>query len=194
MDAIALLKKDHATVKKLFKRLLDDREIDHVRADDLFRRLREDLAIHADIEEQVFYPALREKGGEEFEDDVFEALEEHHVAKTTLAELDNMSVEDERFEAKLTVLREYLLHHIKEEETTLFPAIREALSKEELLALGRELAEAKRVAPTHPHPTAPDEPPGNRMNMLTAAMDRARDAGASVLRIAFSLPPLRRFV
>lgn len=194
MDAIALLKKDHATVKKLFKRLLDDREIDHARADDVFRRLREELAIHADIEEQVFYPALRDKGGDEFEDDVLEALEEHHVAKVTLAELDKMSTEDERFEAKLTVLREYLLHHIREEEATLFPAIREALSKQELLDLGKELADARRIAPTRPHPAAPDEPPGNRLNMFAAAMDRGRDMAASAIRIAFTLPPLRRFV
>jgi iron-sulfur cluster repair protein YtfE (RIC family) len=191
MDAIALLKKDHATVKKLFKRLLDDREVDHARADQVFAKLREELAIHAEIEEQLLYPMLRRRVMD-LEEDVLEALEEHHVAKTTLNELEKMSTEEERFEAKLTVLREYVMHHVKEEEETLFPRLRKALDKAELEDLGKRLAEAKKVAPTHPHPFAPDEPPANLFTGLMAAgYDRTRDLVMSVARLAWSMVPSR---
>lgn len=191
MDAIALLKKDHASVKKLFKRLLDDREVDHARGNDVFRRLREELAIHAEIEEQLFYPLLRRRVLD-LEEDVLEALEEHHVAKTTLMELQKMSTEDERFEAKLTVLREYVMHHVKEEEENLFPALRKALDKNELEDLGKRLADAKKIAPTHPHPRAPDTPPANLITgLFTAGFDRTRDLVMSVARSAWSMRPTR---
>jgi len=191
MDAIALLKKDHATVKKLFSRLLDDREVAHVRGADLFTRLRTELAIHADIEEQLVYPLLRERVPDH-ELDVLEALEEHHVAKTTLLELDKMSCDDERFEAKLTVLKEYVLHHVKEEETVLFPRLRKLLTKGELETLAEKLTEAKKVAPTHPHPMAPNVPPMNFFTgILAGGYDRARDLASSMLHLALAMVPLR---
>ena len=191
MDAIALLKKDHATVKRLFQRLLDDHEVSHVRGADIFTRLRTELAIHADIEEQLVYPLLRARVPEH-ELDVLEALEEHHVAKTTLLELDKMSCDDGRFEAKLTVLKEYVLHHIKEEETTLFPRLRKLLTKGELTTLAEKLEEAKKVAPTHPHPMAPDVPPMNFFTGIVAgAYDRARDLASSMFHLATAMIPTR---
>lgn len=191
MDAIALLKKDHATVKRLFKRLLDDHEVDHVRGGDIFTRLRTELAIHADIEEQLVYPLLRTRD-EENEDDVLEALEEHHVAKTTLRELELMSCDEERFEAKLTVLQENVLHHIKEEEKTLFPRMRKLLTKGELETLAERLEEAKRVAPTHPHPLAPDVPPVNFFTgIMAGGYDRARDLVANLFQVAWAMIPMR---
>lgn len=192
MDAIALLKKDHATVKRLFKRLLDDRDVDHARGDEVFRRLRQELAIHAEIEEQLLYPTLRTRVAD-LEEDVLEALEEHHVAKTTLAELERMGSGEERFEAKLAVLREYVMHHVNEEEQELFPRLRKALDRGELEELGKKLAEAKKIAPTHPHPLAPDEPPANLFTgLLAAGYDRSRDMVRSVARIAWSMIPSRR--
>lgn len=191
MDAIALLKKDHATVKRLFQRLLDEREVDHVRGPDVFARLRTELAIHADIEEQLVYPLLRQRDPDH-ENDVFEALEEHHVVKTTLRELEMMSLDEERFEAKLTVLQDNVLHHVKEEEQTLFPLLRKLLDKRELAELGEKLVAAKKVAPTHPHPLAPDMPPANFFTgMMAGGYDRARDLVTSMLHIVTAMIPRR---
>lgn len=188
MDAIALLKKDHAEVKKLFRHLLDE-EPSPAQTEVLFHKLRRELSIHADIEEQLFYPTLRERNPD-LSEDVLEALEEHHIAKVTLNELEKMSVEDERFCAKLAVLREAVLLHVKEEERSLFPKLRKELEKAELDDMGRMLAQAKRVAPTRPHPLAPDMPPANRVTSLLAALyDRSLELAISVTRLA--LRPLR---
>ena len=183
MDAIALLKKDHAEVKKLFRQLLDE-EPSPAQTEVLFHKLRRELSIHADIEEQLFYPTLRERNPD-LSEDVLEALEEHHVAKVTLMELEKMSVEDERFCAKLAVLREAVLMHVKEEEKTLFPKLRKAVQKAELEEMARMLAQAKRVAPIRPHPMAPDMPPANRITSLFAGLyDRTMELAMNVARLA----------
>ena len=115
MDAITLLKQDHKAVKSLFS------QFDKA-GDDAFQKKRaivdkiiEELSIHAAIEEQHFYPAAR-AAVEEAEDAVLESLEEHHVAKWVLSELEDMDPKAERFNAKVTVLKENILHHAEEEE------------------------------------------------------------------------------
>ena len=72
-----------------------------------------------------------------------------------------MSPEAERYDAKVTVLIESVRHHVEEEEQDMFPRVRKALSREQLSELGDLIERAKKVAPTRPHPKAPDEPPGN---------------------------------
>ena len=84
------------------------------------------LSQHAVIEEQVFYPGVPARMTN-LNEDVLEALEEHHVVKWTLSELEKMTSEDERYEAKVTVLMESVRHHVKEEEKGLFPQVRKAL-------------------------------------------------------------------
>ena len=107
---------------------------------------------------------------------VLEALEEHHIVKWTLDELDRLPVENERFDAKMFVLMNIVRQHVKEEERELFPAVRKVMSVAELRALGEQLEAAKKIAPTHPHPRAPDEPPGVQVaDSVAAAMDRGRD-------------------
>jgi hemerythrin superfamily protein len=139
-----------------------------------------ELSIHASIEEQVFYPATRVARGET-EDMVLEALEEHHLAKVMLAELEKMAPEDERFTPKGHVLIESIRHHVKEEEGEMFPNVRKAMRREELEALGRRLEEAKKSAPTRPHPKAPDEPPGNLVaGGIAAVMAAGTDAVTGV--------------
>lgn len=183
MDAIALLKRDHAEVKKLFRHLLDE-DPSPAQTEVLFDKLRRELSIHADIEEQLFYPTLRERNPD-LSDDVLEALEEHHIAKVTLGELGKMSVEDERFIAKLTVLREAVMMHVKDEEKSLFPKLRKMVQKAELEEMARMLAQAKRVAPIRPHPMAPDMPPANRITSLIAGLyDRALELAVNVTRLA----------
>lgn len=185
IDAITLLKKDHQTVEKLFKRFEkagDNATVTKRKVvDDIIR----ELSIHAEIEEQIFYPAVRAAEVPEAEDMVLEALEEHGVAKWLLHELDGMDPEAERFDAKVTVLIENVRHHVEEEERELFPAVRSVLKRKALTDLGGAMDEAKGVVPTHPHPRSPDTPPGNVIaGVAAAAIDRARDAGRDAVRRA----------
>ena len=82
------------------------------------------LSVHAAIEEQVFYPEVR-RAAPSLDDEVLEALEERHIVKWTLAELDSMTPKDERSQAKVTVLVESVRHHVREEERDLFPQVRQ---------------------------------------------------------------------
>ncbi len=160
MDAIAMLKADHAEVEKLFKRFEKLGPRAKKSKADIADRVIAALSQHAVIEEQLLYPAMRERMPDD-DELVLEALEEHHVAKWLLSELDNLTPDDERFDAKFTVLAENVRHHVREEEGELFPKLRKEFTKSELDELGQALAAAKEVAPTTPHPRAPDEPPGN---------------------------------
>jgi hemerythrin superfamily protein len=184
MDAITLLKDDHRTVEQLFKRFESAGERAYKTKRKLVDQIIKELSIHAAIEEQVFYPATRERV-EAAEDEVLESLEEHHIVKWTLSELEDMPAEDERFDAKVTVLIESVRHHVKEEEQDLFPQVRKAISRTELQELGEQMAEAKATAPTRPHPRSPDEPPGTLVTGPVAAlMDRGRDAVKGVMDAA----------
>ena len=175
MDALALLKKDHQTVEKLFARF--EKKPSKETADRFVR----ELSIHAAVEEQLFYPALRKLAQseqlEEVDEEVLEALEEHHVAKWVLSEVEGLDEDDERFEAKCMVLIESVRHHVKEEEGSLFRFARRLFKRDQLAELGKLMQKAKKMAPTHPHPRAPDEPPGNILaGGLAANLDRGRDA------------------
>ena len=184
MDAIALLRQDHRAVEKLFKQFEKAGPRAHKTRRDVVQRVIRELAVHAAIEEQVFYPAVRE-AVPDTEDEVLESLEEHHIVKWTLAELDGMDPEHERFVAKMTVLIESVRHHVEEEENELFPEVREALTRKQLAELGDAMAEAKKRAPTRPHPRAPDTPPGNLVAGAGAALlDKARDAVGSARKSA----------
>jgi hemerythrin superfamily protein len=184
MDAIDLLQTDHRTVEQLFTRYEATTDQATKAREDLARNIIKELSIHAVIEEQVFYPAVRLTVPDE-EDDVLEALEEHHVVKWTLSELEKLSPSDERFHPKVTVLIEAVRHHVEEEEGEMFPAVRDALSARELDDLGDRLDAAKRGAPTHPHPRAPDSPPGNMVaGAVSSVMDRARDLGRDAIESA----------
>jgi hemerythrin superfamily protein len=181
MDALALLKKDHQTVLALFRRFEKAGDEAFKEKGEIARSVVKELSIHASIEEQFLYPAARLRDSR-LEDDVLEAMEEHHVAKWTLDELDRMSPKDERFDAKMTVLSENIRHHVKEEETVFFPKIRKLMGKDELNALGAAMAQAKKVAPTHPHPMSPDTPPGNFIaGALAKILDTGRDATREVI-------------
>src|SRR3954452_8774857 len=158
MDAITLLREDHRTVEKLFKEFEKAGPRAGKTKAKLVKQITRELAIHAVIEEQVFYPAVRESV-EDADDLVLEALEEHHIVKWVLSELENMTPEDERFDAKVTVLIENVRHHVKEEQDDLFPEVRQALGRKRLVELGEALAKAKKAAAARPHPNAPDEPP-----------------------------------
>lgn len=175
MDAITLLKADHKTVEALFKRFekAGDRAYAEKRA--VVDRIIEELSVHAAVEEQLFYPVTRATVPET-EDIALESLEEHHIVKWVLAELEKMSPEDERFDAKVTVLMENVRHHVREEEDEYFPMVRDELGRNALNDLGDAMESAKRIAPTHPHPRSPDTPPGNLVvGTAAGAVDRVGD-------------------
>ena len=161
-DAIVLLKDDHKAVERLFKqfeKLVKD-DATPARKRKVVDEIVRELSVHAAIEEQHFYPAVRDRC-EELDDTVLEGLEEHHVVKWTLSELDGMDPSHERFDAKVTVLIESVRHHVEEEEAEMFPMVRDAMGRKALRELGDALVAAKPLAPTRPHPKAPDEPPAN---------------------------------
>ena len=160
MDAIRLLKDDHKTVEALFKRFEKAGDGAYVEKRAVVDKIIEELSIHAAVEEQLFYPVTRATVPDT-EDIALESLEEHHIVKWVLSELDDMSPEDERFDAKVTVLMENVRHHVEEEEEEYFPKVRDELGRNALNDLGEAMAAAKAVAPTHPHPRSPDTPPGN---------------------------------
>ena len=183
MNAITVLENDHKKVEGLFAKFekLTPRALKTMR--DLNEQIIHELAVHAAIEEQVFYPAVR-ASVPEADFNVLESLEEHHIVKWTLSELDGMDPSHERFRAKMTVLIESVRHHVEEEEGELFPKVRRALSADVLAEIGDAMESARELAPTRPHPKAPDEPPGNLANVGAAILDKARDAGRSAVREA----------
>ncbi|NBD14415.1 hemerythrin domain-containing protein [Corallococcus silvisoli] len=180
MDAIMLLKADHKTVEQLFRKFekAGDHALAHKRR--LVEQMVRELSVHAAIEEQVFYPAVRARA-EALSQDVLRALEEHHVMKWVLSELDVLPPESERFDAKVHVLMESVRAHVTEEEQYLFPEVKKVFKPQELRQMGEALAQAKKAAPTHPHPALPDSPPGN---LLTGAVAAVMDMGRDALRTA----------
>ncbi|MBV8300744.1 MAG: hemerythrin domain-containing protein [Candidatus Dormibacteraeota bacterium] len=186
MNAITLLKDDHRTIKQLFRRYRNLGDRAYLQRRRLVAEMREELSRHASIEETVFYPAIR-AALPDATDDVLESLEEHHIVKWTLDELEKMDPREERYNAKVTVLMENVKHHIGEEESELFPEVRRGMGRRELDALGVQLKAAKGIAPTRPHPRAPDEPPGNIVATLVAApldaaIGRAKQTARRVTR------------
>lgn len=133
MDAIVMLRDDHKTVERLFK-LFEKGDLSVV------PEICEALTVHADIEEIVFYPAVRAEGGDAKED-IGEAVEEHHVVKILIAEIKQLSPDDEAYKSKATVLMELVRHHVKEEEDDLFPTVRSELGRNRLLELGDEMVQ-----------------------------------------------------
>ncbi|MEE6257435.1 hemerythrin domain-containing protein [Plantactinospora sonchi] len=148
-DAIVLLKEDHKEIRKLFKAFQDVGEGATKRKGELVEQILEALTVHTYIENECMYPATRELLPD-LEDDVLESYEEHHVADVLCAELAAMSPDDERFDAKVTVLIENVTHHIEEEEDEWFPKVREGLGRKKLQEIGERMIELRKNAPRKP--------------------------------------------
>jgi hemerythrin superfamily protein len=118
--ATALLKEDHQKVKKAFKQYESLESEDGDEKSELFQMIQKELEVHAQIEEEIFYPAIEEGGEEESSELVKEAHEEHRIVKQLLEELSSMTPGDEDFDAKFKVLMENTLHHAEEEEKEIF--------------------------------------------------------------------------
>lgn len=141
-NAIELLESDHEKVKKLLERGDDTTEKAVKTRTQLFAEIKKEMEVHEAIEEEIFYPALKEHP--KAKDIVLEGYEEHHVVDTILAELAETGVEDERWAAKFAVMKENVEHHIEEEEDDMFAKARDVFTKEELEALGERMESRKK--------------------------------------------------
>jgi hemerythrin superfamily protein len=148
-DAIVMLKKDHKEISRLFRQFEAAGDGATQTKGRIVAKILEALTVHTYIENDVMYPRVRELMPE-LEDDILESYEEHHVADVLCLELASMSPDDERFDAKVTVLIELVDHHVEEEEDEWFPKVREGLGRKQLQQIGTELKDARAKAPHRP--------------------------------------------
>ena len=189
MNAISLLTQDHRNVEQLFNRFEAAESPEEKRS--LTDKVIEQLSIHAELEEQFFYPAVAAKAEEQ--GDVLEAVEEHHLAKLALWELERLPASASNFDAKFTVMKENILHHVGEEEGDggIFELARKCLRANELEELGDRMERARASVPRRPHPLAPPTPPINRLlGLPVSVLDKVVNTSKGVARAA--VPALRR--
>jgi hemerythrin-like domain-containing protein len=141
MDALQLLKSDHDKVKKLLADGESTTERGEKTRTELFATIKGELIVHERIEEEIFYPALRDHP--KAKDIVLEAYEEHDVVDTIMSELEDTPVTDETWGAKFKVMKENLEHHIEEEEGEMFKQARSVFDRDELEELGNRMAALK---------------------------------------------------
>jgi hemerythrin-like domain-containing protein len=177
-DVIDILTHDHREVEQMFAELEMLRE-NHPEAamqrrKDLAEQVTIELVRHSVAEEADVYPAVKRKVSKT---EAEHAKEEHAEAEETMTRLEALSPEDPSFDAELATLMHEIREHVAEEEQEMFPHMRSVFSAGELVELGRKVEATKRIAPTRPHPHAPDEPPGDKiLGPVTGLLDRMRDA------------------
>ena len=144
MNAITMLKDDHDKVKKLLEELGTTTERGVKTRQELFSRIKRELTVHEIIEEEIFYPALKEHP--KARDIVLEGYEEHNVVDTIMSEMEQTPFEDDTWGAKAKVMTENVEHHIEEEEGEMFKQARAVFDRAELEALGDRMAARKQSA------------------------------------------------
>jgi hemerythrin superfamily protein len=172
LDVLTLLKQDHQAAEALLRQFdqtaLADRE-------EYFCEVVHTLVAHEVAEELVVYPVLRD-GSREGEEVVYARIGEQAEAEATLAELEDIDRQSDEFTTTFLRLRDAVLAHAQGEEATVFPLLVTATTVEKRQELGDRYQKAQEIAPTHPHPHAPDMPPGNTIiGPITAIFDRFRD-------------------
>ncbi|HET9653721.1 MAG TPA: hemerythrin domain-containing protein [Kineosporiaceae bacterium] len=148
-DALVLLREDHKRIRGLFKDFTAAANRPPSRRERIVTRILEELTAHTFVENEVVYPRIRALLPD-LEQEILESFEEHHVADVVAAELAGLHADDERFEAKATVLIEIVGHHLQEEEQDWFPKVRAALTRTQLREIGAELLAARGRAPSAP--------------------------------------------
>jgi hemerythrin superfamily protein len=144
MDAQELLVADHNRIRGLFKRCTTAEAADDTTAmAPLVDKIVEELTIHTTIEEEIYYPTVRDLS-DEVRDVVAEGIQEHHVAKQLIEELRGLEAGGEEWVAKVKVLIEGVEHHAEEEEKEMFPGVKRVMSSDDLTALGERLTRRKR--------------------------------------------------
>jgi len=144
VEAIKLLKQDHDEVKKIMEKLDTTTERGVKTREELFTKLKNEMEVHEIIEEEIFYPALKEHP--KAKEIVLEGYEEHHVVDTIMGEISAVPYDDETWGAKFSVMKENIEHHIEEEEGDMFKTARQVLSKQELEELGERMEQRKATA------------------------------------------------
>lgn len=173
-DMVSVLVKDHDEMKQYF-RVIEGASDARTRRD-VADQLTAEVVRHSVAEEMYLYPAAR-KALADGDALVDEELKEHAETEQLLKTWEGMSGDDPEFMTTFQKIREGLLHHIdEEEEPKLFPQLQATLSREEQEDLGAKITRAKKLAPTRPHPSAPDSPPGDKiLGIPTGLVDRIRD-------------------
>lgn len=176
-DALELLKSDHREIEQYFEMMEAARQTGSV---DEQRHVAQSvvhgLSIHAVAEEELVYPLMR-KVLDDGDSLVEDALEEHQRAKELLDTIDGGDPASPEVGQAWDELVPLIKHHVQDEEGEDFPKLLAAVGQERLYELGDKLAKAKATAPTHPHPHAPNTPPGNMVaGPVAAVIDRVRDA------------------
>jgi hemerythrin-like domain-containing protein len=138
MNSLTLLRKDHQEVKELLKQAED---ADSGQKQRLFQQLKSELEVHEAIEEEIFYPALKEHP--KTKEIALEAYEEHNVVDEVMGQLEQLSPDDETWDAKFSVMEENLKHHINEEEREMFEQAKKVFSDDELDQLGERMEQRK---------------------------------------------------
>jgi hemerythrin superfamily protein len=177
-DVIEILMHDHREVEVMFSELESLRGV----SDDAGRTRRKDLVDQATIElvrhsvaeEAEVYPRVKEKvSAEEAE----RAKQEHAEAEMTMKRLESLQPDEASFDEQLAVLMREIRQHVAEEEGEMFPHMRQMFTADELVEMGAKVERVKKLAPTRPHPSAPDQPPGDKLlGPVAGLFDRMRDA------------------
>jgi hemerythrin superfamily protein len=179
-DVIAVLTHDHREVEEMFQQLEGLRgqtdDASKQRRRELVDQVIIELVRHSVAEEVEVYPQVQAKvSAEEAE----RAKHEHGEAEETMKALDGMDPDDPQFEVQLETLMREIREHVAEEEGEMFPRMREVFSQDELNKLGSRVKGVKMLAPTRPHPSAPDRPPGDLLlGPVVGLFDRLREAAS----------------
>jgi hypothetical protein len=144
MNALTLLEDDHRKMRRLLDELEKTTERGVKTREELYSTIKGELTIHEIIEEEIFYPALKEHP--KAEDIVLEGYEEHHVVDLVMAELEGLPVDDESWGAKAKVMKENVEHHMEEEEGEMFKQARSVFDRGELEDLGERMEARRRTA------------------------------------------------
>jgi hemerythrin superfamily protein len=181
MDAIDLLTRDHREVEQLFGTFRSGSDDEKRSAAEGIIR---ELSIHAAIEEEVFYPAIRRRMPD-CDGLVGHSIDEHQEIKELLAAIDGMidKSHTKAFADKMARLESTVMEHVDDEEQKLFPSVREGFTKTALNELGTAMNRAKKTAPTRPHPSTPAHPLAHAtVGRAAAVVDRMRDAASGRAR------------
>jgi hemerythrin superfamily protein len=138
-DVLALIEADHRKVEELFEQL--EKAKSAKKTYEFLTQIYKEVNLHARAEELVFYPAMREY--DETTEFIEEAESEHEEAEILLEQIKGMSPSDEQFQDKIEQLKEAIQHHVEEEESEIFKAVRECMDADQLKSLGQEFQEAK---------------------------------------------------
>ena len=177
-DVIEILTRDHREVEQVFAELESLRgktsDAERGRRGELMQQVTTELVRHAVAEETEVYPVINEKVSE---DEAERAKHEHAEAEETLKRLEGLQPDDPSVDAELATVMREIRAHIAEEEGEMFVHLRQVLSEEELVELGAKVEAVKKLAPTRPHPSVPNEPGLRKaIGPLAGLVDRVRDA------------------